>query len=127
MGINKPSLYAAYGNKEQLFRKVLDRYRSGPIGFLRAALDEPRARLVAARLLGGMVELLGNPDHPGGCLVVQAALTSGADSDPIRRELAAARPDAFRPDLAASLNNLAIHFLFELPAPSFALDTEMAV
>ena len=26
MGINRPSLYAAFGNKEQLFRKALDRY-----------------------------------------------------------------------------------------------------
>ncbi len=30
MGINRPSLYAAFGNKEDLFRKVLDRYTSGP-------------------------------------------------------------------------------------------------
>jgi AcrR family transcriptional regulator len=26
MGINRPSLYAAYGDKQALFRKVLDRY-----------------------------------------------------------------------------------------------------
>src|SRR6476661_1591323 len=30
MRINRPSLYAAFGNKEQLFRKVLDRYMDGP-------------------------------------------------------------------------------------------------
>src|SRR5438132_7710181 len=30
MRINRPSLYAALGNKEQLFRKVLDRYMNGP-------------------------------------------------------------------------------------------------
>ena len=34
MGINRPSLYAAFGNKEQLFRKVLDRYQTGPMSFL---------------------------------------------------------------------------------------------
>src|SRR5712691_8727030 len=31
MRINRPSLYAAFGNKEQLFRKVLDRYMDGPV------------------------------------------------------------------------------------------------
>jgi AcrR family transcriptional regulator len=30
MGINRPSLYAAFGNKEELFRKALDRYADGP-------------------------------------------------------------------------------------------------
>ena len=30
MGINRPSLYSAFGNKEQLFRKALDRYLAGP-------------------------------------------------------------------------------------------------
>jgi AcrR family transcriptional regulator len=31
MRINRPSLYAAFGNKEQLFRKALDRYVDGPL------------------------------------------------------------------------------------------------
>ncbi len=30
MGINRPSLYAAFGNKEALFRKAIDRYIQGP-------------------------------------------------------------------------------------------------
>ena len=34
MRINRPSLYAAFGNKEQLFRKVLDRYVNGPLAYL---------------------------------------------------------------------------------------------
>src|SRR5882724_12163505 len=38
MGINRPSLYAAFGNKEQLFRKALDRYQTGPMSFLAEAL-----------------------------------------------------------------------------------------
>ena len=37
MGINRPSLYAAFGNKEQLFRKALDRYQTGPMSFLTEA------------------------------------------------------------------------------------------
>src|SRR6516162_1074018 len=53
MGINRPSLYAAFGNKESLFRKVLDRYVERPAAYVRKALNEPTARAVAERLLGG--------------------------------------------------------------------------
>src|SRR5437870_8632656 len=38
MRINRPSLYAAFGNKEQLFRKVLDRYVNGPLAYFGKAL-----------------------------------------------------------------------------------------
>src|SRR6516165_8757623 len=40
MGINRPILYAAFGNKEQLFRKAVDRYQAGPQGFLTEALEK---------------------------------------------------------------------------------------
>src|SRR5438445_3107154 len=50
MGINRPSLYAAFGNKESLFRKALDRYAEGPGSYVRDALEEPTARGVAERL-----------------------------------------------------------------------------
>jgi len=94
MGINRPSLYAAFGNKEQLFRKALDRYLSGPAACFDEALRQPTARAVAQRLLQGVVCQLGDPQNPGGCLVVQAALSSGAEADPIRQVLAAHRNDA---------------------------------
>src|SRR5580704_15142565 len=41
MRINRPSLYAAFGNKESLFRKALDRYQTGPMSFLTQALRKP--------------------------------------------------------------------------------------
>ena len=41
MGINRPSLYAAFGNKEALFRKALDRYRDGPSAYFTEALNLP--------------------------------------------------------------------------------------
>ncbi len=94
MGINRPSLYAAFGNKEQLFRKALERYRTGPIGFIRESLRRPTARGAAEAILHGMLRLASGPENPGGCLAVQAALTSGAEADPIRRELAAGRERA---------------------------------
>src|SRR4051812_21366670 len=94
MGINRPSLYAAFGNKEQLFRKALDRYAEGPAAYVREALDEPTARAVAERLLGGTADLLTDPRHPGGCLTVQGALACGEAAESVRRELAARRAAA---------------------------------
>ncbi|HLN27944.1 MAG TPA: TetR/AcrR family transcriptional regulator [Gemmataceae bacterium] len=91
MGINRPSLYAAFGNKEELFRKALDRYVAGPAAHVRAALDEPTARAVAERLLYGNIQLLTNPRNPPGCLAVQGALACGKEGDCIRRELIARR------------------------------------
>jgi AcrR family transcriptional regulator len=51
LGITRPSLYAAFGNKEQLFRTVLDRYDEGTAEFLTGSLNLPTAREVAKGLL----------------------------------------------------------------------------
>jgi AcrR family transcriptional regulator len=91
MGINRPSLYAAFGSKEGLFRKALDRYAEGPVAYVREALDEPTARAVAERLLAGTLDLLTNPGNPRGCLMVQGALACGKAADAVRRELACRR------------------------------------
>src|SRR5262245_55564137 len=91
MGINRPSLYAAFGNKEQLFRKVMDRYGEGPAGFVGGALEETSARRVVERMLQGAVELLSDPHNPRGCLAVQGALACGEAAGGIRRELASRR------------------------------------
>ena len=91
MGINRPSLYAAFGNKEALFRKALDRYNDGPAAYVREALEEPTARTVVEALLRGTVDLLSCPRNPQGCLMVQGALSCGRTANPIRRELASRR------------------------------------
>jgi AcrR family transcriptional regulator len=91
MGINRPSLYAAFGSKEELFRRALDRYAEGPTAYVREALNEPTARAVAERLLTGTVELLTDPRNPRGCLMVQGALACGEAADSVRRELIARR------------------------------------
>ncbi|OLT26855.1 TetR family transcriptional regulator [Actinomadura sp. CNU-125] len=89
MGINRPSLYAAYGNKEALFRKVLDRYTEGPAGYVRAALDEPTARAVAEAILKGAIDV--TTSGPGGCLLVQGALVTGRQNEAARREIESRR------------------------------------
>src|SRR5258708_9808896 len=91
MGINRPSLYAAFGNKEALFRKAVERYEGGPAGYAPKALKKPTAREVVEALLEGIVALLTKPQNPGGCLMVQGALVSGEHADCIRQELASRR------------------------------------
>jgi AcrR family transcriptional regulator len=91
MGINRPSLYAAFGDKQALFRKVLDRYVDGPASYVREALSEPTARAVLERLLRRTVEVSTDPHNPKGCLMVQGALACGKEADPVRRELVSRR------------------------------------
>jgi AcrR family transcriptional regulator len=91
MGINRPSLYAAFGNKEALFRKALERYERGPASYAHKALKQQTARKVVEALLDGVVALLTRPQNPGGCLMVQGALACGENGSRVRQELASLR------------------------------------
>ncbi|MCD0415773.1 MAG: TetR/AcrR family transcriptional regulator [Rhodopseudomonas sp.] len=90
MGITKPSLYAAFGNKEELFRKALDRYVDGPGSYYRAGLQKPTAREVVEHILYGAADAMSDPSNPG-CLAVQGALCCGDAAETIKQELAARR------------------------------------
>ncbi|WP_033326420.1 TetR/AcrR family transcriptional regulator [Streptomyces yerevanensis] len=91
MGINRRSVYAAFGNKEELFRKAVDRYVQGPGAFVGPALELPTARQVAEAMLHGAVNAHTLPGCPPGCLLVQSALAAGPESEPVRRDLAERR------------------------------------
>ena len=93
IGVNRPSLYAAFGSKEALFRKVLDRYTARYDPSLSAALARPTARGVAEALLCSIPAYACERAGPeaAGCLLVQGALACSDESDAIRVELAARR------------------------------------
>ncbi len=91
MGINRPSLYAAFGDKEALFRQVLERYEQGPVAYMEQALGEPTARAAIERMLKGTVCALSRPQSPHGCLLVQGALACSDESSAMRKELATRR------------------------------------
>lgn len=98
MGVNPPSLYAAFGSKAQLFEEVLDRYaRSAlPVDTLLAEGAEPVAALTALLRVAAAI-YTGDPQAPG-CLVLEGA--RGADPDAalrarVWREASAARIAAF--------------------------------
>jgi AcrR family transcriptional regulator len=92
MGVSRPSLYAAFGNKEELFRRALDRYAEhGPGSIQREALAEPTARGVVQKLLRGVAESLTDPNNPPGCLAVQGALSCSNAAESIKLELCSRR------------------------------------
>jgi AcrR family transcriptional regulator len=87
MGITRPSLYAAFGNKEALFRKALDLYEREKLCYMGQALEAPTARGVAQRLLQGSLENQTSGDDPRGCLGVISSVACGAEADCIRQEV----------------------------------------
>lgn len=87
MGITKPSLYAAFGNKEALFQKALDRYEQEKLEYTRLALQEPTARKVAAYYLRGALEAQTSDCEPQGCMAVISGMTCGAEAESIKAEI----------------------------------------
>ncbi|WP_421858057.1 TetR/AcrR family transcriptional regulator [Oricola sp.] len=69
-GVNRASLYAAFGGKEDLFLKVLERYETNYGGTATAALySTGNAKAVIQRFLDQSAAYLTDPGHPRGCLV----------------------------------------------------------
>jgi AcrR family transcriptional regulator len=85
MGINRPSMYAAFGNKQELFRRAVDRYVRGFGGSLEEAIAQPTARGVAEKLLtSGIAQVCGQGGTaPRGCMLVQSALVGGEESSKV--------------------------------------------
>jgi AcrR family transcriptional regulator len=90
-GVARPGLYAAFGNKEELFLKALDRYDVKHMGFMSQALTEPTARAVVERILMGSADAQTGAGTPQGCLGVNGATACSPAAEPIRQELIARR------------------------------------
>jgi AcrR family transcriptional regulator len=101
IGINKPSLYAAFGNKEQLFASALARYGSR-YGLPHAErLLEPADTRLRDRLrnyLSSVAHMLTDPSLPGGCLIAQSSYEAGGGNLPeeATRTLAGLRQESRR-------------------------------
>lgn len=87
MGITRPSLYAAFGNKESLFRKALDLYEREKLDYIGIALDAPTARGVAQALMLGGLENQTSSCEPRGCLGVISSVACGTEAESIRLEV----------------------------------------
>src|SRR4051812_33804204 len=87
MGITRPSLYAAFGNKEALFCKALDLYESEKLSYIRRALEQPTARKVAETMLRGAVENVVASGESHGCLGVITSVACGTEAQSVREEV----------------------------------------
>lgn len=92
MGINPPSLYAAFGDKEKLFLEALDRYYETRSESLACAYqEEPTAREAIRRILMEFADQLATDGHHRGCMVVMATTTCADASPHLKAKLAQAR------------------------------------
>lgn len=85
MGINAPSLYAAFGSKEQLFREAVAYYNDParcPTG--QALASQPTARGAIEALLRDNAANYTAPGTPRGCMIVLSANTYTPESEPVR-------------------------------------------
>jgi AcrR family transcriptional regulator len=89
MGISSPSLYAAFGCKEALFREAAALYSATEAGGVVRLLDGvPSARAAIEALLRISAQRFTRPGKPHGCFMVLAAVNCAADNDAVRRHLA---------------------------------------
>jgi AcrR family transcriptional regulator len=90
-GVERPALYSAFGNKETLFLRALERYYAHYMDFIPAALAQATSREVAEYILCAAVEL--NTRYPDrtGCLGINGVLAGSDDAEPVRRALIDAR------------------------------------
>ena len=91
MGINPPSLYAAFGSKEGLLKAALDRYAEKRAAFISEVLAAPTAREAAALILLRIADSHTDPANPPGCLLVAGGLACGAGAENVPFELASRR------------------------------------
>jgi AcrR family transcriptional regulator len=93
MGINPPSLYAAFGDKEHLFLEAVERYEAKN-GAACPYTDAATARDAVEQLLTYTASEFSKPCNPRGCLMVMAATTSASSSASMQAALAQSRAAA---------------------------------
>jgi len=88
-GLSKPSLYAAFGDKESLYLRCLERYVAQQVALQTALLErEPDARRAVEGFLRAMAAMQSDPALPGGCFVVNGTADCGNPATPAAVEAA---------------------------------------
>lgn len=92
MGINAPSLYAAFGSKDALFREAVAHYAAHYGTEIWAALrDIPAIDAAVEEFLHATARSYSTPDDPAGCMIVLGTQHADDEDDPVRCELRARR------------------------------------
>ncbi|HTJ99607.1 MAG TPA: TetR/AcrR family transcriptional regulator [Bordetella sp.] len=105
MGLTKSSLYKAFESKEELFRRVLERYDRDYLAFRIDALAQATPRRIAESLLEGIVNLHTGKNTPSGCLVTLSALACSSEARPLRETMSDSR-NRFERRLRARLESI---------------------
>ncbi|MGB5306154.1 MAG: TetR/AcrR family transcriptional regulator [Gammaproteobacteria bacterium] len=88
MGLKRTSIYNAFGNKRQLFNRVITCYKESVLAALFSRLDStPDIREGVRRMLNAALDIHYDDDTPGGCLVVLSVLESGQHTQESRVSL----------------------------------------
>jgi AcrR family transcriptional regulator len=96
MGIASASIYACFGSKEDLFRKVMALYATTSGEPPRRALrEQPTARAAIEAMLRATADEITRPDTPHGCMLILAAPTGAVENHAVREFLADRRRDQF--------------------------------
>lgn len=118
MGIARPSLYAAFGNKESLFRQALDLYEQDKLAYVPKAMEAPTARGVAERMLEGTIRNV-TSDCPG-CMGVNASISGNAGSGAIQQDVHT-RIQSFRAAMTKRLQRAIDEGEFTIPVAAEAM------
>ena len=87
-GLAKPSLYAAFGDKNALFLKILDRYHARIVAHAERTInDGPSAREAIQRWLTGFVPHCSGVKGSRGCLSVNAAADGASGQKEVRKRI----------------------------------------
>jgi len=82
MGMNRPSIYSSFGNKEELYRKALERYSERSFAIFKDKLSAPKLRDAIEGLLCGAAQQFSCGEKmPKGCMAVQGGLVGSDDAD----------------------------------------------
>ena len=87
MGINRPSLYATFGDKETLFHKAMKCYDLRYMGFFDDALASPSVGEAIARIVDGFIDLNTSETHPHGSPDTVGTLVCSDAAESVRRWL----------------------------------------
>lgn len=86
MGLNKPSLYAAFGDKEALYLSALARYSERRMGAHAPLLDGQDPRQAVESFLRSLADMFASRELPGGCFVINGSVDFGTPALPARAE-----------------------------------------
>jgi AcrR family transcriptional regulator len=93
-GISKPTIYATFGDKVELFRKAMIFYVEQATAACQEALKQPTAREAVEACLRLTRGLNDKTQEPLVCFLVQGALTGSADTQELRAEMSALQRQA---------------------------------